>query len=221
MRRTAEAAEATRVALIEKGVLTFAEVGYHAARLDDVAERAEVTRGAVYHHFGDKQGLLKAIIDRFIGAFDQSVDGLVDRVIDGAVTSVDGREPIDRVLERLIVEPLALVESDRHAAAFFELVMLRAAGVHELDAVRMHRREIMTGRIEALAAALGEGAQEGRIREDVEPDAIARHIASVQYGVLATWIEFGRTYSLVDEGRTAARLLADAVVRRPRARRNR
>ena len=217
MRRTAEAAEATRVALIEKGVLTFAEVGYHAARLDDVAERAGVTRGAVYHHFGDKQGLLKAIVDRFISAFDQSVD----RLVDGTVTGAGGREPIDRVLERLIVEPLALVESDRHAAAFFELVMLRAAGVHELDAVRMHRREIMTGRIEALAAALGEGAQEGRIREDVEPDAIARHIASVQYGVLATWIEFGRTYSLVDEGRTAARLLADAVVRRPRARRNR
>ncbi len=213
MRRTAEAAEATRVALVEAGVVTFAEVGYHAARLDDVAERAGVTRGAVYHHFGDKQGLLTAVVDRFIGAFDQSVDG--------AVTSAGGREPIDRVLERLIVEPLALVESDRHAAAFFELVMLRAAGVSELDAVRMHRREIMTGRIDALSAALSIGAREGRIREDIEPDAIARHIASVQYGVLATWIEFGRTYSLVDAGRVAARLLADAVVRRPRARRNR
>ncbi len=213
MRRTAEAAEATRVALIETGVLTFAEVGYHAARLDDVAEPAGVTRGAVYHHFGDKQGLLKAIVDRFIGAFDQSVDG--------AVTSAGGYEPIDRVLERLIVGPLARVESDRHAAAFFELVMLRAPGVSELDAVRMHRRQMVTGRIETLAAALGEGAREGRIREDIEPDAIARHIASVHYGLLATWIEFGRTYSLVDAGRVAARLLADAIVSRPNKRRNR
>ncbi len=221
MRRTAEAAEATRVALIETGVLTFAEVGYHAARLDDVAERAGVTRGAVYHHFGDKPGLLAAIVDRFVGPFDQSVDQSVDRVIDGAVTSVDRQEPIDRALERLIVEPLALVESDRHAAAFFELVMLRAAGVSELDAVRMHRRENVTGRIEALSATLGEGAREGRIREDIEPDAIARHIASVQYGVLATWIEFGRTYSLADAGRIAARLLTDAVVTPPGKRRNR
>lgn len=188
-------------------------VGYHAARLDDVAESAGVTRGAVYHHFGDKQGLLKAIVDRFIGAFDQSVDG--------AVTSAGGREPMDQVLKRLIVEPLARVESDRHAAAFFELVMLRAAGVSELDAVRMRRREIVTGRIEALSATLGEGVREGRIREDIEPDAIARHIASVQYGVLATWIEFGRTYSLVDAGRVAARLLTDAVVTRPIKRRNR
>ncbi len=213
MRRTAEAAEATRVALIETGVLTFAEVGYHAARLDDIAERTGVTRGAVYHHFGDKPGLLAAIVDRFIGAFDRSVDG--------AVATVDGQEPLGRVLERLIVEPLALVESDRHAAAFFELVMLRASGVSELNAVRAHRRELMTGRTEALSAALREGAQEGRIREDITPEAIARHIASVQYGVLATWIEFGRTYSLVDAGGTAGRLLADAVVRRPRARRNR
>ena len=209
MRRTAEAAGATRIALIEPGVLTFAEVGYHAARLDDVAECAGVTRGALYHHFGDKQGLIKAIVDRFIGAFDQSIDRLIGK-----------HEPIDRVLERLIVGPLALVESDRHVAAFFELVMLRAPGVSELDAVRMHRRQMVTGRIETLSAALGEGAQEGRIREDIEPDAIARHIASVHYGVLATWIEFGRTYSLVDAGRVAARLLADAIVSRPNKRRN-
>ncbi|MFW5776876.1 MAG: hypothetical protein ACOCZB_06275 [Spirochaetota bacterium] len=49
---------------------------------------------------------------------------------------------------------------------------------------------------------------------------IARRVASVQYGVLATWIEFGRTCGLVDAGRTAARLLADAIVRRPLTRRN-
>jgi AcrR family transcriptional regulator len=75
MRRTAKEAEATRVALIEAGVLTFAEAGYHATRLDDVAERTGVTRGAVYHHFRDKKGLLRAIVDRYIGAFDRSIEG--------------------------------------------------------------------------------------------------------------------------------------------------
>ncbi len=212
MRRTAVEAEATRIALIETGVLTFAETGYHAARLDDVAERAGVTRGAVYHHFGDKKGLLRAIVDRYIGAFDRSVDGALP----------DHGEPgsVARALERIIVEPLALVEADRHAAAFFELVVLRAAGTSELDAVRAHRRELMIGRIGRLAAALRAGVESGRVRGDIEPEQIARHIASVQYGVLATWIEFGRTYSLVDAGTTAARLLGDAIVRRPRRRRN-
>ncbi len=213
MRRTADEAEATRVALVESGVLTFAEAGYRAARLDDVAERAGVTRGAVYHHFGGKKGLLNAIVDRYIGAFDRSVDA--------SLPEPAAPESVARALERFIVEPLALVESDRHAAAFFELVMLRAAGVSELDAVRAHRRELMSARIDALSAALRAGARSGRLRGDIEPEQVARHVASVQYGVLATWIEFGRTYSLVDAGTTAARLLADAVEYRPNRRRRR
>lgn len=42
----------------------FAEHGYAGAVLEDLAARAEVTRGAIYHHFGSKQGLFEAILDR-------------------------------------------------------------------------------------------------------------------------------------------------------------
>lgn len=212
MRRTAEQAEETRIALIEAAVLVLADVGYHAARLDEVASRAGVTRGAVYHHFGDKRGILRAIIARYIGAFDQSIDDVVQASSD--------RGSVATTMERLIVEPLALVESDRHAAAFFELVMLRAAGVRELNEVRAQRRELIAARVGALSATLIAAAQSGRIRNDIDAEAIARHVASVHYGILATWIEFDRAYSLVDAGLTAARLLVDAIERRPRSGRN-
>lgn len=41
----------------------FAEQGYAGVGLEDLAARAEVTRGAVYHHFGNKLGLFEAVLE--------------------------------------------------------------------------------------------------------------------------------------------------------------
>src|SRR3954447_5725944 len=62
MRRTREEAAATRAALIESALDVFADRGYAAATLVDIAARAGVTRGAAYHHFADKAELYVAAL---------------------------------------------------------------------------------------------------------------------------------------------------------------
>ena len=52
---------ATRAALIAAARARFAEVGYHAAGTNDVVAMASVTRGALYHHFADKEALFEAV----------------------------------------------------------------------------------------------------------------------------------------------------------------
>ena len=56
-------AEATRAALLEAATKLFAERGFAATSLDDVARAANVTRGAVYHHFTNKLALFTAVFD--------------------------------------------------------------------------------------------------------------------------------------------------------------
>lgn len=56
-------AEATRAALVEEATKQFAERGFAATSLDDVARAASVTRGAVYHHFAGKQALFSAVVE--------------------------------------------------------------------------------------------------------------------------------------------------------------
>lgn len=61
MKRTQEEAEQTRQALLEAAEQVFGRQGFAATRLSDIAEAANVTRGAIYHHFGNKQDLINAL----------------------------------------------------------------------------------------------------------------------------------------------------------------
>lgn len=52
----------TRAKLIAAARRAFATVGYTNASMDDFTAEAGLTRGALYHHFGDKKGLFEAVI---------------------------------------------------------------------------------------------------------------------------------------------------------------
>jgi AcrR family transcriptional regulator len=54
--------EATRSALLDEATRLFAERGYAATSLEDIASASQVTRGAVYHHFDGKQALFEAVL---------------------------------------------------------------------------------------------------------------------------------------------------------------
>jgi AcrR family transcriptional regulator len=53
----------TRAKLLAAGRKAFGTLGYAEASMDDFTAKAGLTRGALYHHFGDKKGLLQAVIE--------------------------------------------------------------------------------------------------------------------------------------------------------------
>lgn len=54
----------TRAKLMAAGRKAFAELGYANASMDDFTAEAGLTRGALYHHFGDKKGLFQAVVSQ-------------------------------------------------------------------------------------------------------------------------------------------------------------
>ncbi|WP_172122250.1 MULTISPECIES: TetR/AcrR family transcriptional regulator [unclassified Devosia] len=60
----AVAMEETRSKLVAAARKAFAQKGYSAASMDDLTADAGLTRGALYHNFGDKRGLLAAVVDQ-------------------------------------------------------------------------------------------------------------------------------------------------------------
>ncbi|PRW64975.1 TetR family transcriptional regulator [Actinopolyspora mortivallis] len=68
-----EYSEHTRAALVESAIELFTERGYANSSLDEIAKRARVTKGALYHHFAGKRALFEA-------AFEGVEIGVVSRL---------------------------------------------------------------------------------------------------------------------------------------------
>ena len=61
--KKAEQSEATRTALLEVARELFTERGYADTATEDIAQRAGVTRGALYYQFRDKSDLFRAVLE--------------------------------------------------------------------------------------------------------------------------------------------------------------
>ena len=60
--KNVERTAATRAALVGAARRLFEEQGYEATSTGDIVSAAQVTRGALYHHFADKVDLLRAVV---------------------------------------------------------------------------------------------------------------------------------------------------------------
>ncbi|BBX98588.1 TetR/AcrR family transcriptional regulator [Mycobacterium lacus] len=82
----------TRAKIIDETVRCIVEEGFAAATAKHVAERAGVTWGVIQYHFGDRNGLLMAVVD-------DGVARLVDSLSSADVSELPPRERIEVVID--------------------------------------------------------------------------------------------------------------------------
>lgn len=78
VRRTRSEMEETRATLLVTARRVFSELGYADTSMDDLTAQAGLTRGALYHHFGDKKGLLAAVVGQLDAEMDQRLQAISD-----------------------------------------------------------------------------------------------------------------------------------------------
>lgn len=76
MATPARESEDRRRRILEAAVRVFARDGRHGARVQDIADEAEVAYGLVYHYFGTKDALLQSIYDDNWEVFAEAVEGI-------------------------------------------------------------------------------------------------------------------------------------------------
>jgi len=78
--RRAQFSASTRSALVDVAEQLFAEHGYAATSLDAIVAGADVTKGALYHHYSGKQALFEAVFERIEAAGARTVqESLLDQ----------------------------------------------------------------------------------------------------------------------------------------------
>nr|WP_024966438.1 TetR/AcrR family transcriptional regulator [Pantoea sp. IMH] len=83
VRRRAEMMEENRFKLIAAARKAFAEKGYAASSMDELTASAGLTRGALYHNFGDKRGLLAAVVAQLDGEMAQRAKEIASKAEEG------------------------------------------------------------------------------------------------------------------------------------------
>ncbi len=80
--RKAEQSEATRAELVRVARALFTERGYAGVGTEEIVRQARVTRGALYHHFADKQDLFRAVHEQMEGEIVAAIAARMEGIED-------------------------------------------------------------------------------------------------------------------------------------------
>jgi TetR/AcrR family acrAB operon transcriptional repressor len=192
VRKTREAALATREALIDAAEKVFRRDGVTRTSLAEVAAEAGMTRGAIYWHFRDKAELLAAMCDRTVLPIDAALARAGEQARDDPLGALRG----------FAVDALTRLATDGRTQAVFDILFHRCELVGELDE---RGRDQAQGRQHCLVSVEGLFAlaiEKGQLPADADPSLAAHTMHAYVIGVMHEWVLDPGAYDLA--GRAAA-----------------
>lgn len=162
----------TRARLLEAGFEEIYQHGFRAASLDSILERAGVTKGALYHHFPNKNALGYAIIDELIRVwiYETWIEPLKDC-----------DNPID-CLQETIHSHLDKVTQEACSCGC-PLNNLNQEMSSEDEGFRLRISKVIEGIQQGVAEALRRGQVNGTVRADIDVERTAGFFFAAVEGI--------------------------------------
>lgn len=157
--------EVTRRKIIDSAVDLINEIGYPAAGLADIIERAELTKGALYYHFDSKEALATVIIEEGMA--------LLLNVFQAA------RDSGPRALESVIIGTFAasdLLATDRTARAATRLL-------RTFDGLNPVSKFAYQNFIDQFTTDIVAAAEQGDLRSDVRTEEVTEALVTSILGI--------------------------------------
>jgi TetR/AcrR family acrAB operon transcriptional repressor len=198
MRRTKAEAAATRKILLDAALVVFSAKGYTATRLEDVAEQAGVTRGAIYWHFKNKADLHNTLMVEF----SQRANTIIEAAIAEGGSFTD-------ILRRVLTHLFTYLETDADFRAVNELTLFKTELTEELREGWQMKLDAINALVQSHAGVMREGIASGDLRPDLDPLEAARAFLSFSNGAASLWLMDPTAFSL----KTSAPILADIFIR--------
>jgi AcrR family transcriptional regulator len=162
-----ESREQTRRRLLEAAAVLFAQKGYQGTSVDDVAESAGYSKGALYYNFETKDELFKALVDENI-----------TRMISGLEAALEGAPTIEAKLEAL-QGVLTAGERRRGGEHLWFEVLTQARRDDKLKRTVGKAYQRMSG---AIADLIEQQFEEAGVRPPLPPADLATAIIVVWMG---------------------------------------
>lgn len=189
-RRTKQEAQETRARLLDAAETLFHERGVSRTSLQDIAQAAGVTRGAVYWHFEDKVQLFNAMMERATMPLEEGME---------AATSPSPDRPLEDLRLGLLNVFHCTVHNARTRRAF-EIANLRVEFVGEMASIRARKvtahREWTAHNLRAFERAIALG----QMPRELDTRLAAIGLMSLIGGLLHHWILDPDAFDLIEVG---------------------
>jgi AcrR family transcriptional regulator len=178
--------EETRDKILHAALEVFARKGYHRAVVDDIVRASRTSKGAVYHHFPNKEALFLALVDEFSTRLAESVAAAIADA-HGALGKVEAalRSGLETFARHRGLARILLLEAVSLGPAYER----KRAEIHGrfADLIRGYLDEaVAEGSIPALDTRVATLAWVGAVNEVViqwlntgEPDLLARALPTL------------------------------------------
>ncbi|MDZ7374115.1 MAG: TetR/AcrR family transcriptional regulator [candidate division KSB1 bacterium] len=181
--------EDRRKSILEAAIRLFAEKGYHETRMDDVAEAAGLSKGALYLYYKSKEDLFCALIEE-----------KVQELIPTLQSAVDGAHSLPDLVHKVVRTQLSLRQDNVHMFRIFQAHQWRSDLRMErsMEHIRRHLEQFVVTLANAFARFLSELSSEE-----------CRSLALELFGMLnmhtVDWLVRGDSRPLVARAETIAR----------------
>jgi TetR/AcrR family transcriptional regulator, transcriptional repressor for nem operon len=162
----------TREYIIDQAYKLFLNKSYEGVSISDISQSIGFTKGALYHHFVNKEDLFKAVIDKYLRIIslgeikqDISLEEYIKEIIDYVRQIVNTTCIDDQPFEPVNYLTL-LIDALRHYPGFAER--------HE---------DFFNSEIDNLKIVIDRAVKNGEIREDVDTTLTALNLFSLSTGV--------------------------------------
>jgi TetR/AcrR family transcriptional regulator, fatty acid metabolism regulator protein len=162
--------EEKRRLILDGAVRAFAQKGFHAARVGDIAAEAGVAHGLLYHYFESKEALLLTV-------FSETWSALLDAVKVVEESGTDAREQIRRVAAIVL----------RTWARDPDLVRVLVREVTRSPQLQNEVHEIGQA-LAAIERIVAGGQQRGELRRTLDPRLAAIVVYGALEEILTAWV---------------------------------
>ena len=207
-RRTKEEALATRHRLLDAAELLFQAQGVSQTTLQQIAQQAGATRGAIYWHFKDKADLFNAMMERVI---------LPLEAVPKAATEGYVEDPLAEIEEGM-VHALTLMTTDPQVRRVFDVATHKVEYTHDMASVQQRHLDARNACVGDFEKALRLAARRNHIKLPVPGHAAAQGLHALISGLIQNWLLDPEAFDLVQTGRRTFRVyLAGLGFSRPTA----
>lgn len=189
-RKTKADAQLTRDQLLDAAEYLFQRRGVSRTSLQQIADHAGLTRGAIYWHFKDKGELFNAMMERVHLPFEEIIARLQQDT---------SQDPLSR-LRHLMIEGFHRIQTDERTRRVFEIACHKVEIVDEIQAVLNRREESRCEFLEMIASEISAAIQAGQVRPDLNPCLAAFALHALLDGLIYNWLLNPQEHDLVALG---------------------